>query len=145
MHFLKKGGGWGEGPAEAYPSELICNAFLIAVAVHPRKHGPLLSTLGVVENEAGGEQHVIGELIALHLKTLICELQTQPTKASTCTHAISQAQQHYGHAGVFPACRCVPSIQVYIQHAGVFSASITVLLQSAAQFKLVAFGRVACV
>ncbi len=78
---------------KSYPSELICDTFLIAVAVHPREHGPLLSTLSVVENEAGGEQHVIGELIALHLKALICELQTQATKPGTCVHAASEAQQ----------------------------------------------------
>lgn len=51
-----------------YPSQLVSNALLIAVAVHPREDCPLLCTLRVVQNEAGGEQHVVGELIALHLK-----------------------------------------------------------------------------
>lgn len=114
--------GWS---AKAYPSELICNAFLVAIAVHPGEHSPLLSTLSVVENEAGSEQHVIGELIALHLKALICELQTKPTKPGTCVHAASEAQQQ--------PCNCVFSMQVCVQHAdccqhaGVFSACIALI------------------
>ncbi len=91
--FFKKVKQYWDDQQKSYPSELICNAFLVAVAVHPREHRPLLSTLSVVQNEAGGEQHVIGELISLHLKALICELQTQAPKASTCIHAVSEAQQ----------------------------------------------------
>ena len=71
------------GRQKAHPSELICNALLVAVAVHPWEHRPLLSTLCVVQNEAGGEQHVVRELIALHLKAQICELQTQSTEPGT--------------------------------------------------------------
>ena len=52
----------------AYPWQLVCNALLIAVAVHPREDGPLVSTLSVVQEKAGSEQHVVGELVALHLK-----------------------------------------------------------------------------
>ena len=51
--------------------------------MHPWEHRPLLSTLCVVQNEAGGEQHVVRELIALHLKAQICELQTQSTEPGT--------------------------------------------------------------
>lgn len=91
--FLKKVKEYWDDQQKTYPSELICNAFLVAIAVHPREHRPLLSTLSVVQNEAGGEQHVIGELISLHLKALICEFQTQAPKASTCIHAVSEAQQ----------------------------------------------------
>ena len=69
----------------AYPSQLICNALLVAVAVHPGEDGPLSRALSVVEQEAGGEQHVVGELIALHLKAQLEQLKTQTSQTSTCT------------------------------------------------------------
>lgn len=64
----------GRGTA-AYPSQLICNALLVAVAVHPGEHRPLLRTLCVVQDEAGCQQHVVGELIALHFETQVGQLQ----------------------------------------------------------------------
>ena len=55
----------------AYPSQLICYGLLVTVAVQPGEDGPLVSSACAVEDEAGGQQHIIGELIALHLKAQI--------------------------------------------------------------------------
>ena len=76
--------GMGRKPGIFYPSKLVCNTLLVAVAVEPGKDCPLIGPAGVVQHEAGGKQHVVGELIALHFQAQVGQLQAQAPQPSSC-------------------------------------------------------------
>lgn len=78
---------WWKLACVSYPSKLICNGLLVAVAVQPGEDCPLVGSAGAVQDEARCKQHVVRELIALHLQPQIGQLKTQPPQSCPCTQA----------------------------------------------------------